>query len=203
MPYQDKADLRASVRNFIGLTTEVSDQVVNDWITLAEADLNRRLRVLDRQETTSFPIDTQTEMVPTGFRGFVDLVLDTTPKVRVRLGTVDQVRVFQAVRTTGPPRVCAVKGDSTDDRVILFGPVPDQTYASTLTFWKAFSVNAGEGGSELMERWSDAWLYGTLIHAHTYLGNDPQVDTAENRYLEAVQGIIDEQSAARAGGLPA
>lgn len=203
MPFQDRVDLRAAVRNFIGLETEVSDTVINDWIRLAEGDLNRRLRVLDRQETTSLAISSAEEPVPDGFRGVVDLVLDTSPQRRLRLGTVDHARIMQAVRASGTPRIYAVKGDTTDDQVFVFGPEPDQTYTGNLTFWKSFSVASGGGGAALMERWPDAWLYGTLIHAHIYLGNDPQVPTAEEAYLEAVQGIIDEQAATRGSGVPA
>lgn len=201
MPFSDIVDLRATVRNHLSLTTEVTDTIIDDWIRLCEGDLNRRLRVLDRQETTDLTIATETVETPHNFRGPVDLYLTATPRRRVRLASEDAVKVMQAVRATGTPRLYAVMGDSdvTEGKVLVFGPVPDQSYTGHLTFWKSFTVQAGGGGADLLKRWPDAWLYGTLIHAHSYFGNEPQVPAVEEKYLEAVAGIIAEDNESRYG----
>jgi hypothetical protein len=201
MPFSDRLDLRAAVRNHLSLTTEITDSVVDDWIRLCEADLNRRLRVLDRQETANLTIAGETVEVPYGFRAPVDLYLATTPRLRVRIASEEAVRVMQGVRGTGPPRLFAVLGDSDlgEGKALVFGPLPDQSYSGKLTYWRAFSTGPGSTADDMLTRWPDAWLYGSLVHAHSYLGNEPQVPVVEEKYLEAVAGIIAEDDEARYG----
>lgn len=201
MPFSDRLDLRAAVRSELSLTTEITDSVVDDWIRLCEADLNRRLRVLDRQETTALTIASESSEVPHGFRGVVTLHL-VSPRLHVRIASEDAVRVMQAVLSGGgPPRLFAVLGDSdlVEGKALVFGPAPDQAYTGRLVYWRSFSTGPGSTADDLLERWPDAWLYGALIHAHTYLGNEPQVPMMEEKYLEAVQGIVAEDDETRYG----
>ena len=60
------ANLKTSIANWLNrsdLTTEIAD----DFIKLAEADFNSKLRVRKMITQSSFTIDSETEAVPTGF----------------------------------------------------------------------------------------------------------------------------------------
>lgn len=198
MPFSSRLDLRATVRNWLALTTEVSDATVDDWINLGEADINKNLRVLDREETTSINVATETVAVPVDFRAFSDLYLTTSPRRRVRLATEEAVRVMQAIRPSGgPPSLVAIKGDSDDDKVMVFGPIPATIYTGQLTYFKSFTIDT-PAGVALMQRWPNLWLYGTLIHAGDYLA-DARKAQWEQAYLEAIDEVIAEDTDSRWG----
>lgn len=201
MPFADKADLRSTVKATLGFNSgEVADSVIDDWITLCESDLNRRLRVAFLHNTADLSITGDVVATPSGFKGPKDLYLDTTPVKRVLQRSIEQVRSLQACLSEGAPMYFAVKGDSVNGVALVFAPAPDTTYTGKLTYFRDFTL---PGATALLARWPDAYLYGTLIHAEMYLGNDGRVATWEDQYLEAVAGILAEYASdEEAKGVP-
>lgn len=190
MPFANRAELRTAVLAWLGFTGgEIADSVVNHWIKLCEADLNRRVRIMSRQETEAISIASDVVTAPTGFRQLVDLHFGTSPRQRVLLRDVDQVRAMQVVLASGVPRYVAVKGHSTPDVALLFAPVPNATYAGSITFWKSFDLSNDTDTTAILLRHPDVYLYGTLIHAEGYLGNDPRLPSWQDQYFEQIASI--------------
>lgn len=192
MAFSSRAELRTAVLAWLGFVNgEIADSTVNRWIALCEADLNRRVRSLSRQETADLVISSGSDIVdrPAGFRQLVDLYLNTSPRQRVLLRDIAAVRAAQAAMAAGPPKFVAVKGDSTFDHALIFAPVPDAVYTGKITYWRQISLSNDDASNSVLEQHSDAYLYGTLIHAEGYIGNDPRIPTFEDLYLEAVASI--------------
>lgn len=200
MALNSRLDLQASVRDWLALDTELPPDQIDRFIDLCEADLNSRLRVVSRQETKEIDIQTDVMEVPLGFRGALDITIQD-PRLRIRLADESAVRVMQALRRRGTPKLFAIVGFSEgaiEDKAFLFAPTPDHHYHAILRYWKSFSIDSGAGGFELLARWPDAWLYGTLTIAGTYIA-DPRKADWEQHYYEAVARIIAEENETRFG----
>lgn len=192
MGYANRAELRTAVLAELAFTSgEIADSTVNRWIALCEDDLNRQLRGISRQEAEDISISSGDDTVsaPTGFRQFRDLWLSVSPRKRVVLASIGQVRAMQAAVASGVPRYVAVVGATSPDVALIFGPVPDAAYTGKLTFWKSFDLSDDTDSTAVLNEHSDVYLYGTLIHAEAYLGNDPRIATWEALYYERIATI--------------
>ena len=67
-------ELKASIANWLN-RSDLSDEIADDFIKLAEADFNSKLRVRKMITQSSFTIDSETEAVPTGFLQVRDLYI--------------------------------------------------------------------------------------------------------------------------------
>lgn len=189
--FANRAELRTGIFAHLGFVGgEIADSIGNQWIGLCEADINRRLRLSPREETVDITLDAGKDCIvpPAGFRQIRDLYLDGTPRRRVLVRDISQVRAMQAVVASGKPRYVAVKGNTTSNRVLVFGPAADVAYTGLLTYWKEVELTSDTDTNEILTEHPDIYLYGSLMHAEGYMGNDPRIPVWEDQFLEAVTG---------------
>ena len=122
---------KASLANWLNrsdLTTEIAD----DFIKLAEADFNSKLRVRAMIAQVSITVNAETEALPTDFlqaRDFYTLSGQTkTPLVYTTPASMDTTT---GTSTTGKPTSFTILGDT-----IRFSPVPDASYTAFLNYYK-------------------------------------------------------------------
>jgi hypothetical protein len=104
---------------------------------------------------------------------------------------MEHVRALQGAVTSGPPKYVALKGDTdtSQDIALIFGPTPDTAYTGALTYWKSFDLTDDGDVTTVLQQAPACYLYGSLIHAEAYVGNDPRIPTWEDLYLEAVATV--------------
>lgn len=180
-------ELKASLANWLNrsdLTTEIAD----DFIKLAEADLNSKLRVRSMITQVSFTIDSETESLPTGFLQIRDFyILSGSTKCPLRYVTPSQMDQMQGTSNTGLPSTYTILGDT-----LRFSPKPDAAYTSYLNYYKTFAALSDTTTTNyILASHPAIYLYGALFHASNFLGgiNPQQVQTWQQMYSTALERL--------------
>lgn len=162
-----------------------TDALVPDWITLAEAHMNRRLRV-NRMITrnATFSVDAEFESVPTDFLAPRSARLTTGDKRLLQFYTPEQMADYKwANDQSGTLWAYAVVGSQFE-----FAPVPNDTYAVALTYYaKIPALTVSNTSNWVLANHPDAYLHGCLMYAGIYY----QDDTLKNDNATAFSAAMD------------
>ena len=165
------SDLKTSIANWLNrsdLTTEIAE----DFIVLAEADFNSKLRIRKMNTSTSITIDSETESVPTDFLQVRDFFITSGgTKYALKYITPAQMDQIRGSSTTGMPSAYTILGDS-----FRFAPIPDSAHTGTLNYYAKFAALSDTNTSNyILASHPAIYLYGSLYHAANFLGGvDPQ-----------------------------
>ena len=150
----DFQTLKTSVESALG-RTDVPDYVY----TLMTADINRDIRILEMESTSTLSVSTESTALPADFLQVVSMYVDATP----RSPMVPLTRQAQATRhdNSGKPYYYAsTKG------FLQVMPVPDATYSVVMRYLAsvdAFSDNADT--NDVITLHPGLFLYSALHHA--------------------------------------
>ena len=180
-------ELKASLANWLNrsdLTTEIAD----DFIKLAEADLNSKLRVRAMIAQVNITVDAETATLPTDFlqiRNFYILSGQTkTPLVYTTPASMDTT---SGTSTTGLPTTFTILGDT-----LRFSPKPDATYTAVMNYFKKFpALSSTTTSNYILASHPAIYLYGALFHAANFLGgiNPQQVQTWQQMFGTAMERL--------------
>lgn len=185
-----------ALNSFSALKTSVADwlnrddltSVIPDFISLAEAQLERRLPVQKLVKRANASIDTPFSALPSDFISAKSLVLTSTaPVQQLVFLTEDELDAKKTVyRTTGTPRYFALIGNQIE---VL--PAPDTGYTAELTYIATLAKLSDSNTSNwLLERHPDVYLYGALLQAAPYLRDDERIATWSSLYETAVNDLL-------------
>lgn len=171
---------------------------VPDWITLAEAQMQRRF-VSRMREGKPYPrrlvvpaadltIADAAEYVdvPDDFAGAISLVLPGSPQIV--LDYLDN-EAFQAEKSanrwTGAPKYYTVTGDQ-----FQIYPVADQAYTGKLTYLGRFEALSNSVATNwILTDYPDAYLYGAAVQSAPYLKDDNRLVTWGSLFTAALDDI--------------
>jgi len=180
-------ELKASLANWLNrsdLTTEIGD----DFIKLAEADFNSKLRVRSMIDQVSITVNAETVAIPTDFlqiRDFYILAGQTkTPLVYSTPATMDAT---SGTSTTGRPSTFTILGDT-----IRFSPKPDASYTAKMNYFKKFpALSSSVATNYILGSHPAIYLYGSLFHAANFLGgiNPQQVQIWQQMFGTAMERL--------------
>ena len=193
MALANYTDLKASVADFLNRSDLTS--VIPDFITMAEAEFNRTLRVREMSDRTQGPIDSQYVKLPDDFLGMrnIDLLTDPiTPMTYKNLQNLDIHRVGDA---TGKPIYYSIVQNN-----IEFAPVPDGTYTIEIVYYQKVPPLATNSTSWLLDAHPDAYLYGTLQHSAPYLQSDERIGVWTGKYQQVIEQITTSDEKAKFSG---
>lgn len=176
------SDLNTAVANWSGRSDLTSR--IPEFIVLAEAKMNRKLRTKDMEtKNATFSITGEYVATPTGFGGVRSFYLNTSPKQNLSFMPSDlQTGYFGTA--SGKPRFYDVQGSN-----FRFGPPPDATYSSTLIYWLTVPALTGSATTNwLMTANPDAYLYGCLAEL---AGFARDWDSAA-KWVAAMYGVLQE-----------
>ena len=193
-------ELKASLANWLNrsdLTTEIAD----DFIKLAEADFNSKLRVRAMIAQVSITVNAETVALPTDFlqaRDFYTLSGQTkTPLVYTTPASMDTTT---GTSTTGKPTSFTILGDT-----FRFSPVPDASYTAIMNYFKKFpALSSTVSTNYILASHPAIYLYGALFHAANFLGGiDPnQVQQWLQMYISAMERCENNDKQDSYGGAP-
>jgi hypothetical protein len=178
--------LKASIADW--LNRDDLTATIPDFISLAEAQLERRLPVQKRTQRSTATIDTQFSALPSDFVSAKSLVLTSTAPVQpLTFLTEDELDAKKSVyRTTGKPLFFALIGNQIE---VL--PAPDTGYTAELTYVATLAKLSDANTSNwLLERHPDVYLYGALLQAAPYLRDDERVALWTPLYGQAIEDMI-------------
>lgn len=100
------------------------------------------------------------------------------------LPSVDFWREY-ASNTSGPPKAFTVEGD-----YIVWGPPSDGLYAGKFLYYRRFvAMSANADTNWLVQNRRAVYVYGALLEAAPFLGNDPRILTWSTLYDDAVEKV--------------
>ena len=160
---------------------------VQEFITLAEAKLNRRLRIREMETSADLALvsGTRTVALPTRFVQARRLYLNTDPVRVVRYVSPQNFWTFRGSSETALPEFHTIEGDD-----IVFGPIPDAAYTGKILYYQAFQALSDSNTSNaLLAAHPDVYLYATLCEAFVFK-QEPQLYAQCEMMLERALGDI-------------
>ncbi len=162
--------------------------VIDDFIDLAEARINRDLRVSAMETALSSAISSGVIAVPTGFLEFLTVYVDGSPTKRLEMKSAEWIYGnYPSRESDGKPSFIAREGSN-----FIFGPYPDSAYTIKGTYYAKLSpLGDGTGGTVttnfLITDAPDLILYGALVESAPYIGEDARMNLWESRYQSALE----------------
>jgi hypothetical protein len=195
-----------SLDTYANLQVEVADWLnradltakIPTFITLLEAQMNRKLRVRQMMTRATATLTAEYITIPTDFRAVHNVQILDEPSTRVEYASISEVSEFRRSYPNQRPMRFNVDGST-----FQFAPIPDSSYTVEIVYYAAIPplATSGSGTNWLLTEHPDIYLYGTLMQAAPYLNNDDRIQI----WGGALQGILEDmtvadEKATRGGG---
>lgn len=132
--------------------------------------------------------------LPNNYLTFRNAYIDVTPIQSLDLLTSDQMDRDYPWSMTGAPKAYCIEGDS-----IRFGPYPDAQYIFRANYYRKFDALSGTT-NWLITNKPDVYLYGSLMEAAIFIGDDAQAQKFLRLYRSACNGLQAQDSFDRYSG---
>ncbi len=189
--------LKSSIADWLNRDDLTS--VIPDFISLAEAQIERKLPTQKMVKRSTATIDTPFSALPSDFLAAKSLVLTATAPVQtLTFLSEDELDAKKYIyRTTGTPKYFALIGNQIE---VL--PPPDTGYAAELTYVATLAKLSDSNVSNwVLERHPDVYLYGSLLQAAPYLRDDERIGVWSSIYQSAINDmIVQDERASFSGG---
>jgi hypothetical protein len=189
-----------ALNTWTALKTSVADwlnradltAVVPDFITLAEAQINRRLLmagpVRQMMARDDLSIDAEFVTVPEDFAGTRSIYIDGEqgPLFYAEPEKIDELlENFTTLPSGNPTRFSVVGGE------FRFYPWNGTTVAAKLTYWQRIPALGGSQATNwLLDSHPDAYLYGALLQSAPYLKADARIGVWGNAFETILSDIV-------------
>jgi hypothetical protein len=194
-----------SITNFGTLKTAIADtlnrqdltSVIPTFVSLAQAQFNRKIRSHRQITRGSLTIDAQFEALPADWLETIRITMDASPiRVLTQISMDDLTRYRTAIdNTTDAPVYFSHNGTDIE----LF-PTPSTSYTGEITYYaKVTALSADADTNWLLTNNPDVYLYGALVHTAPYLKDDARIALWAGLLAQAMDEIEDETAAARFG----
>lgn len=188
MAIDNYTDLKAAIANW--LDREDLTARIPEFIELAEAGLNRELRVREMETVDSDTISSNQITLPSDWLAFRSLwVTQSSERYQLQQYTVEQVNSGYNTGTTMPYGFY-VAGDT-----VYFYPDADASYTAYFIYYAKIPDLATNSTNWLLTSHPDVYLYASLLQAEPFLKNDVRVQTWSS-LLGAAIGQLKEYDAA-------
>jgi hypothetical protein len=194
-----------TITNYGTLKTAIADtlnrddvtSVIPQFVALAQAQFNRKIRSHRQITRGSLTIDAQFEALPADWLETIRMTMDANPiRVLTQISMDDLTRYRTAIdNTTDAPVYFAHNGTDIE----LF-PTPSTSYTGEITYYAKVAALSADGDTNwLLTNHPDVYLYGSLMHTAPYLKDDARVALWAGLLAQAMNEIEDETAAARFG----
>ena len=164
---------------------------IPDFIALAEARINRELRIrpMEVRSTMYTTVDQQYFNLPGGYIQMRNIQLNTNPTTPLEYITPEMLDRLYGSTTTGKPRAYTLIGDE-----IQLAPIPDSAYQIEMAFYEKFTALGDGTSGTVTSNWltknaPDVLLYGALMEAEPFIKNDERIPVWLNGYSNAIDKL--------------
>jgi len=193
------AELKTSIGDWLNRSDLTS--VIPDFISLAEAQVERTLRTRQMIVRANASFDAQYGAVPADFLEVKSLKLTSTnpitPMTYLSIDALDnEIAKYTA---SGRPKFFGVVGDQF--RIV---PTPDANYTTELIYYaKLTKLSNSVASNWLLTANPDIYLYGALLQAAPYLQDDARIQTWATLYERALNDAqtADDRASSSGGTL--
>jgi hypothetical protein len=196
-------ELKTSIGDWLNRTDLTS--VIPDFISLAEAQIERQLRTRQMivRATASFAAGAEYGTVPDDFLEAKAVKLDTNPVTSLTFQTIDALDQLSNTTylSSGKPLYFTVVGNQ-----FRLLPIPDGAYTADLVYYaKLTKLSSTVATNWLLTQAPDVYLYGSLLQAAPYLQDDARISVWSSLYtagLDQLQ-VADDRGSTSGGALMA
>ena len=189
------AELKTAIANWLNRDDLTS--VIPDFISLAEADMDRKVRHWRMEERATANIDARYTQLPSGFMEAVRFHLDVDERP-IELVTPLSLQTYRRrnADTTGRPQYYSIIAGQLE-----VWPTPDGTYTGELYYYaRTAALTDSNTSNWILQYFPDAYLYGALMHSAPYLVDDQRTGVWASLYQAAIDGINSNNEKAKFGG---
>ena len=190
------AELKTAIADFLNRDDLAS--VTTSFISLTEADMQRKVRHWRMEKRSTAELDTQYSAIPADFVEVIRFhVTDngTNPLELISQSELLQLKA-QSRNTAGTPKFYAFTAGELE-----VYPAPDGTYNVELYYIASIPALSDSNTSNwLLEQYADAYLYGSLVHSAPYLKDDARIQVWAALYQNAIDAINAESERSKYGG---
>ena len=192
-------ELKTSIGDWLNRSNLTN--AIPDFISLAEAQVERTLRTRQMIVRANASFDAQYGAVPADFLETKSLKLTSTnPQTPLEFLSIDALDNKASEYTgSGKPRFFGVVGGQ-----FRLVPVPDATYTTELTYYaKLTKLSNTVATNWLLTSSPDIYLYGALLQAAPYLQDDARITVWSSLYDRAMSELqtADDRGASSGGAL--
>ena len=181
--------------------SDLTDRIP-DFITLAEARLNRDLRIRPMEVRSSMETTSGQRYfnLPGGYLQMRNMQINTNPITPLEYITPEMLDRLYGSDTTGKPRAYSLIGDE-----IQLAPIPDSDYTVEMAFYEKFTPLGDGTSGTVTSNWlttnaPDVLLYGALLEAEPFIKNDERIGLWLNAYNGAIKKLQDADARDRHSG---
>lgn len=196
MALSNYTELKSSIADFLNRDDLTS--VIPDFITLAEAQINRDIRHYEMENRATASLDQQYLDRPTDWLETIRINITSsgTRNLQLLSGASMADKRAGAENATGEPRYYRHA-----ERAFEVFPSPDGTYQVELLYYeKVPGLSSTNAANWLLTEAPDVYLYGSLIHSAPYLAEDSRAGVWAQLYSAAVSKVNASGDAASMSG---
>jgi hypothetical protein len=192
-------ELKASIADWLNRTDLTT--TIPDFISLAEAQIERTLRTRQMIVRANASFDSEYGAVPDDFLETKSLKLTSTnPLTPLAFLSIDDMDAARSHYTaSGRPRFFSVVGGQ-----FRISPTPDAAYTTELIYFaKLAKLSSTVASNWLLTSSPDIYLYGSLLQAAPYLQDDARIQVWATLYERALNDLrtADDRGASSGGAL--
>ena len=192
------SELKASVADWLNRSDLTA--AIPDFIALAEAQMERKLRTRQMISRATATVNTEYSALPDDFLEVKSLKLQTNPVTPLQFETIDSLdNLSTQYLSAGKPRFFSIVGGQ-----IRTVPIADTSYTAELVYYAKLSKLSDSNTTNwLLTASPDIYLYGALMQAAPYLKDDARIGTWSQMYLTALQDLqtADDRGSTSGGAL--
>lgn len=187
-----------SFSNYSALQTAIADWLnrtdltaqIPDFITLAEAEMKRRLRRTSTRTTLS--VSTEATVLPADVAELRSIYPESGSPTQDKPLRICTPEMFAETRA----RNQNVAARPTDAMVLggtlYVQPTPDATYTMRITYFTQLTALSGSVATNaVLTEAPDAYLFGSLLQAEPYLEHDERIPTWKQKFDDAIEQLND------------
>jgi hypothetical protein len=196
MPITTYAELKTTLTDFLNRDDLTS--VSSTFITLAETDLNRKLRHWKMETRSTAEIDTKYSAIPADLLEPIRFHITSGNTNPLELISQAELldRQYKRGNVSGNPQYYAMTAGE-----LQVHPAPDGVYNAELYYYQKIPALSDSNTTNwLLGEYPDAYLYGALVHSAPYLKEDARITTWAALYQSAVDAINAVSDQTKYGG---
>ena len=187
------AELQTSIANW--LNRDDLTAVIPDFIAIAESQMNRTLRHWRMEKRVETTLDEQYENLPIDFLEMLELSLSDGTYLTL-ISTADMQSKKQASSAAAKPRFYKISSDQ-----IEVYPVPDSSSTLSMQYYgKTPALSDTATGNWILEYAPDAYVYGSLLQAAPYLGDDARIQIWSSLFVSSLEALNLDSMKAKTSG---
>lgn len=197
MAFTTYSELKTEIANFLA-RDDLTSQIPS-FITLAESRMSRELssRTQEKRANATTVAGDGFISLPTDLRSIRNVQLNTDPITILKYHTVEMLGIEYSTSGNGKPRGYSIIGSE-----LAIRPIPDTEYTLEIVYGEGVdALSDTTTNNVILTRHPDAYLYGSLSNAYTFLMDEARATTYDGLFTRIMSEIVRDTEDARYGGV--